>query len=138
MQCNQENLQMYLDGELGHEARKSVEEHLGQCRSCRQEIARLQLLWLELGQGDDVELPAALPYLRQQIVSQAIFSRKDNQNPRSSYWDTQKLAWQPAILGASYLPGLSLINTVRRAATRRLKSGSIALARRLVMPSQKG
>ncbi|PKM78117.1 MAG: hypothetical protein CVU90_03595 [Firmicutes bacterium HGW-Firmicutes-15] len=139
MQCNQESLQMYLDGEMDAEARKTVELHLGQCRSCRQEIARLQLLWLELGQTNEVELPAELPYLRQQIIHQAMRSRQDNKSSEASYWDTQKLAWQPAILGASYFPGVALLSTVSRATGRqipRLMSGTIALARRFVFPPQ--
>lgn len=143
MQCNRESLQMYLDGEFDEEARKTIEVHLGQCRSCRQEIARLQLLWLELGQIDEMELPAELPYLRQQIIHQAMRSRQDSQSSEGSYWDAQKLAWQPAIQGASYFPGLGLLATVSRATGRqipRFMSGTVALARRFVFSNrdQKG
>lgn len=134
---------MYLDGEMEPEGRKTVETHLGQCRSCRQEIARLQLLWLELGQTDQMELPAELPYLRQQIIHQAMRSRQDKQSSELGYWDAQKLAWQPAIMGASYLPGVGLLSTVSRVTGRqipKLMSGTIALARRLAFPTrdQKG
>ena len=135
MQCNQESLQMYLDGELDAQARKTMEVHLSQCRSCRQEIARLQLLWLELGQIDEVDLPAELPFLRQQIIHQAMLGRRDSTASEARYWDAQKLAWQPAILGASYFPGVTLIATMSRATGRqipRLMSGTVALARRLV------
>ncbi len=141
MQCSQESLQMYLDGELDPQTRQSVNEHLGQCRLCRQEMARLQLLWLELGQPDEVELPAALPYLRQQIISQAIQNRQNNDNSRAAYWKAQKLAWQLVIMGASYFPGVSLISAVSRVTSNqipRLLSGTAALARRLVLPSPKG
>ena len=143
MQCNQESLQMYLDGEMDAQARKTMKVHLGQCRSCRQEIARLQLLWLELGQTDEIDLPAELPYLRQQIIHQAVRSRQDNQSSETGYWDAQKLAWKPAILGASYLPGLGLLSNVSRATGRqipKLVSGTITLAGRFVFPrwDQKG
>jgi anti-sigma factor RsiW len=130
---------MYLDGEMDTEARKTVEVHLGQCRLCRQEIARLQLLWLELGQTNEVDLPIELPYLRQQIIHQAIRSKQDKLSSEVGYWGAQKLAWQPAILGASYFPGISLLANMSRATSRqvpRLMSGTIALARRLVFPSQ--
>ena len=143
MQCNQESLQMYLDGEMDAQAREKMKVHLGQCRSCRQEIARLQLLWLELGQTDEIDLPAELPYLRQQIIHQAVRSRQDNQSSETGYWDAQKLAWKPAILGASYLPGLGLLSNVSRATGRqipKLVSGTITLAGRFVFPrwDQKG
>ncbi len=145
MQCNQESLQMYLDEEMDVQDRKTMEVHLGQCRSCRQEMARLQLLWLKLAPINEMELPAEMPYLRQQVIHQAMRSRqdKDNNNSETSYWDIQKLAWQPAILGASYLPGLGLLATVSRVTGRqipRLMSGTIALARRFVLPprNQKG
>lgn len=143
MECNQESLQMYLDGEMEREARKTVEVHLGKCCSCRQEIARLQLLWLELGQTNEMELPAELPYLRQQIIHQAMRSRQDKQSSEPGYWDAQKLAWQPAIMGASYFPGVGLLSTVSRVTSRqipKLMGSTIALARRLVFPprDQKG
>ena len=137
MQCNQESLQKYLDGEMDTPARKSFEGHLGQCRSCRQEMARLQLLWLELGQTNEVELPFELPYLRQQIIHQAMRSRQDEQSSQAGYWDAQKLAWQPAILGASYFPGVGLISDVSRATSRqipKLMSGTVALVSRLIFP----
>jgi anti-sigma factor RsiW len=139
VQCNQESLQIYLDGEMDAQTRKSVEVHLGQCRSCRQEMARLQLLWLELGQTNKVELPAELPYLRQQVIHQAMRSRQTNKNSAANYWEAQKLAWQPAILGASYFPGVGLLSNVSRATGRqipKLMSGTISLARRLIFPPQ--
>jgi len=128
---------MYLDGEMDSNDRKSVEVHLGQCRLCRQEMARLQLLWLELGQTIATELPVELPYLRQQIIHQAVRSRRDNHSSQVGYWDAQKLAWQPAIQGASYLPGVGLLSTVSRVTGRqipKLMAGTIALARRIVFP----
>jgi anti-sigma factor RsiW len=137
VQCNQESLQMYLDGEMDIETRKSVEVHLGHCRSCRQEIARLQLLWLELGQTNEVDLPLALPYLRQQIIHQAMRNLQNSENSENGYWEAQKLAWQLAIQGASHFPGLSLLSTVSRATGRqipKLMSGSAALVRQLVFP----
>lgn len=137
MQCNHVSLQMYLDGELDGQDRKSIELHIGQCRMCRQEMARLQLLWLELGQTNETEIPVELPYLRQQIIHQAMHSRQDNKSPQLGYWDTQKLAWQPAIMGASYFPGVGLVATVSRFTGRqipKLMSGTIALARRFVLP----
>jgi anti-sigma factor RsiW len=139
VECNQESLQMFLDGEMDVHTRKIMEAHLGQCRSCRQEMARLQLLWLELGQTSEVSLPAELPYLRQQIIRQAMCNRQESQNYAVGYWDAQKLAWQPAILGASYLPGMGLLSTVSRAAGRKipwLMSSTINIARRFVFPSR--
>ena len=132
---------MYLDKELDDQTRRSVEEHLGKCRSCRQEMARLQLLWLELGPADEAEIPAAWPYLRQQIVSQAMRSRSNNQNSLEGYWEAQKLAWEPAMVGASYFPGAVLLSSVRNATSRqipKLKSGTVALVRRLITTAPKG
>jgi anti-sigma factor RsiW len=140
MPCDHDRLQMYLDGELDDQSRKVTESHLGQCRSCRQEMARLQLLWLELEQVEEADLPAELPYLRQQIIHQALRNRAaEAKSSEPTYWETQKLAWQPAILGASYIPGVGLLANVTRATGRqipRLMSGTAALARRLVFSSR--
>lgn len=139
MQCDQERLQIYLDGELDVEARKAVEAHLGQCRLCRREISRLKLLWLELGPTGEADPPPELPYLRQQIISQALHERRAGTASPASYWEAQKLVWQPALLGASYIPGISLITTASRATVRqipRLMEGTAALTRRLIFPSR--
>ena len=135
MECSQESLQIYLDGEMDAPARKRMEEHLSRCRSCRQEMARLQLLWLQLGQPGAVDLPLELPYIRQQIIHQSISSTKQARG--YNYWDTQKLAWEPALLGASYLPGIGLFSELSQSTLHqipRLISGTITFARRLISP----
>ncbi|HWP95433.1 MAG TPA: zf-HC2 domain-containing protein [Syntrophomonadaceae bacterium] len=139
MNCNLESLQEYLDGEMDAPARRDLEMHLGQCRPCRREMSRMQLLWFELGQSREGNLPAELPYLRQQVINQALHSQREIRNSESNYWDVQKLAWQPAILGVSCVPGVGFISSVTRATGRqlpRLMSGTAALARRLVFPPQ--
>jgi predicted anti-sigma-YlaC factor YlaD len=139
VQCNAENLQMYLDGELEFQARKSLETHLGQCRKCRQEMARLQLLWRELEQTEEKELPLELSFLGQQIIHQALSTRQKNMYSKAGYWEAQKLAWKPAIIGAGYLPGVTLLSAAGRAASNqlpRLKSGVFAMARKLIFPAQ--
>lgn len=139
MNCNLESLQEYLDGELDAQARRDMEMHLGQCRSCRQEMGRLQLLWFELGQSSSENLPAELPYLRQQVINKVLHKQRETNNSELNYWETQKLAWKPAILGASYIPGVGFISSVTRATGRqlpRLMSGTAALARRLVFSTR--
>lgn len=135
MQCNPESLQMYLDGELDAASRQTLKLHLGQCRYCRQEMARLQLLWLELEINEEAALPLELPYLRQQIISQALRGRQ----AETGYWEMQKLAWQPAIMGASYLPGLELLAAASRAAGQqlpRIGTGVLNMARKLIFPAR--
>lgn len=139
MQCNAENLQMYLDGELEPQARKSLKAHLGQCRECRREMARLQLLWLELEQTEEAELPPEFPLLRRQIIHQAFSTGLESANSDAGYWRAQKLAWKPAIIGASYFPGISLLAVAGRAANNqlpRLKSGAFAMARKFIFPAR--
>ncbi|WP_276623780.1 anti-sigma factor family protein [Syntrophomonas wolfei] len=133
MQCNQENLQMYLDGEMDALTRKEMEEHLARCPSCRREMGRLQLLWLELGQNDEEKVPAELSYLRSQAVHQFLYGQPDDSNTALSYWEAQKLAWRPALLGASYFPGISLISAAGHQVPK-LMSGAASVARRLLFP----
>jgi hypothetical protein len=85
-----------------------MQKHLNSCRSCRQELARLKLLWLELAEPEAVSLPPELPYLRQQVITSAIRDRAGEQKD-SSIWDTLEMAWQPFLLGASFMPGVGLI-----------------------------
>ncbi len=138
MECNQENLQMYLDGEMDARERHELEDHLGSCHHCRQEMGRLKLLWLELGQVSDMEIPSELAYIRQQVISQAIKNRNESED-QAGYWQAQKLAWQPALVGASHFPGVGLLSNIGRAAVRqgpKLMSGTAALTGRLILTSR--
>jgi len=124
---------MYLDGETDALTRKETEGHLARCRSCRQEMGRLQLLWLELGQNGEEEIPAELSYLRSQTLHQVLHNQPDDSKTAPSYWEAQKLAWRPALLGASYFPGISLISAAGHQVPK-LMSGAASVARRLLFP----
>ena len=68
MECNHEMLQLFLDRELEPEQAKELKKHLARCRECRQELSRLKLMWLELEQEEELDLPPELPFLRQQAI----------------------------------------------------------------------
>jgi len=44
-------LELYLSGELKDSTREQVEKHLGKCRSCREEMDRLEALTMLLGRA---------------------------------------------------------------------------------------
>lgn len=119
--CSSETLQAFLDGELELTETEAVRGHLGCCPACRQELSRLRLLWLELEQEDEVEVPAGLPFIRQQAVTKARSARQDIKRTSSvSLWDTQKLAWQPVLVGVSQIPGARQLGQLAKTAGRRL------------------
>lgn len=133
MECNQEDLQLYLDGEMNASERKQLEGHLGECPGCRREIARLQLLWLQLGQHPEVSLPPEMPSIRRQIIHQTVISGTKARD--YSYWSAQKLAWEPALLGVSYFPGTVLLSSLAQSTAQQIPralSGTVNLARHLV------
>lgn len=123
MNCNLESLQEFMDDELDDFARREMQRHLNSCRSCRQELARLKLLWLELAEPETVSLPAELPYLRQQVITSTIRGRTGEQKG-SSIWDTFEMTWQPFLLGASFMPGAGMIPRLARTVNQGMRRKS--------------
>ncbi|MCL6635453.1 MAG: zf-HC2 domain-containing protein [Peptococcaceae bacterium] len=140
MECSVEALQAFLDGELEPAGTEAVRRHLGRCPACRRELSRLRLLWLELEQEEEIEIPYELPYIRQQAVAKAgAAMREIGVTPGVSYWDAQKLAWQPVLAGVSLIPGTRQLGRLARTAGRGLPAavrtvssllGAIAARRR--------
>lgn len=129
MECNHEMLQAFLDRELKPELVKRMTTHLAQCPECRQELSRLKLMWLELGQEEELVLPSELPFLRQQ----AIYAAKAlSQMPAGefSYWQTQKLAWEPVAVAITMIPGTQAVGTAAKVIGNRIPAALEALGKR--------
>jgi anti-sigma factor RsiW len=121
MKCSVEALQAFLDGELEPVEAREIRRHLVCCPACRQELSRLRLLWLELEQEEETQVPPELPYMRQQAVARACAARRHQKEGAGvSPWDAQKLAWQPALVGISQIPGPAQLGILARATIRRL------------------
>lgn len=120
MMCSTDDLQAFLDGELGPAEVKAVRHHLGCCPACRQELSRLRLLWLELEQDEEIEIPAELPYLRQQAITSAGNAMEKREGTSGvTLWDAQRLAWQPVLVGVSQIPGPRQLGRLARATAER-------------------
>ncbi|MCL6477177.1 MAG: zf-HC2 domain-containing protein [Peptococcaceae bacterium] len=121
MKCSTEALQSFLDGELGPVETKTIRHHLSCCPACRQELSRLRLLWLELEQDEEIEVPLELPFIRQQAIARTRTARQETKGTSGvSLWDAQKLAWQPALAGISKIPGPSQLGFLTKATIRGL------------------
>ncbi|OPY56534.1 MAG: hypothetical protein A4E55_02064 [Pelotomaculum sp. PtaU1.Bin035] len=132
MNCSLESLQAYMDDELDDCARQELQKHLTSCRSCRQEFTRLKLIWLELAGLETVALPPELPYLRQQLINSIIRGRAREQKNSSGIWDTLEIAWQPFLLGASFMPGAGLIpRLIQTISQGKHKSSSVSFSKNL-------
>ena len=69
----QEQLYLYLDGELAPDEARAVEHHLQGCASCRQEVTAHRRLQAMLRAAcEEEEMPAQLwPAIRQQLAQEA-------------------------------------------------------------------
>ena len=114
MNCSPESLQTFLDNELEISAAEELKRHLTRCRTCRQELSRLKLLWLELAQPDKIDLPPELPYMRQQVIASALHPPDKPGKERIGFWDAQKLALSPIKFAVAYLPGAGLVKEAVR------------------------
>lgn len=139
MNCDTDKLQMYLDGELNRTEKAVLERHLGSCPNCRREFGQMKLLWLELGEKEDLPIPVELPFLRQQLIYRVLHQNPDRDHNRLSYWKSQKLVWQPFLWGAMQIPGLSLIPAASRQVPRLLRNtASLALDKGLIPGLKRG
>lgn len=70
MRCSRvrKKLSAYMDGELSHQWRERVEQHLAACTRCREELARLSAADRLLLDGPEVTVP---PFLATRIVARA-------------------------------------------------------------------
>lgn len=76
--CHEESLSAYLDGEFSAEESKVVEEHLLNCRDCREALKRLQMISAGIGQ---IPRPTVNPALSQLIMSQLPSPFISNEGP---------------------------------------------------------
>ncbi len=120
MNCSPESLQAFLDHELEISAAEELKRHLTRCRTCRQELSRLKLLWLEMAQPDEIALPPELPYMRQQVIASALHPLDKPGKKRIGFWDSQKLALSPIKFAVAYLPGAGLFKEAVRTTSMEL------------------
>jgi len=121
LECNHEMLQLFLDRELEPELVKELKNHLARCRECRQELSRLKLMWLELEQEEELDLPPELPFLRQQAIT-AAGALSQMSAGEFSYWQSQKLAWEPVATAITLIPGPRTLGRAARAIGSRIPS----------------
>lgn len=119
MDCDQELLQEFLDGELDPGTVRQIQAHLGTCVNCRREYSRQRRLWLELAQPEAVAAPPELPYLRQQAIA-AVRLTPAESGTSIGFWEFQQLAWAPLGLATAYIPGSGVVKTMMKTAAREL------------------
>lgn len=132
--CNIELMQGFLDGELDTAGARELMTHLATCTACRQEFSRLKLMWLELAGLEEIEAPAVLPYLRRQAINAAMRQRRKSDEKKLSFWDSQKLAYNPFKYTLAYLPGAGQFKEMTAIVVKELPElliNSLAGARRL-------
>lgn len=118
--CNIDLIQGFLDGELDAAAEKELMAHLAGCTACRQEFSRLKLLWLELECLEEIEAPDVLPYLRRQTITTAMRQKQKSDEKKLSFWESQKLAFNPLKYTMAYLPGAGQLRGAAETAVREL------------------
>lgn len=127
---------MYLDKELEIKDTTAVKKHLASCKACRQELSRLKLLWMDLGEVEEIEPSLALPYLRQQVISSTREARQSGQE--IGWWDTQKMAWRQLSYATSYLPGAATVEESAKSISRSLPGAAASSLGALVKIGRKG
>lgn len=66
----------YLDGLLDKEKSSLVTNHLSLCKSCRKKLSEMKLLFYELENLNEVEIPAEINKIRNIIVKKAFIENK--------------------------------------------------------------
>lgn len=66
----------FLDDLLDDDEKLTVESHLSACPACRKKLAEIKLLYYELDNLDDIELPEEVNAIRSDVVQSAFNDQK--------------------------------------------------------------
>ena len=64
-----EQITAYLDGTLPHDARRHVEEHLGQCEGCQAALSQWRTVATLAGQLTAADVADIDPYVRDRLMA---------------------------------------------------------------------
>jgi anti-sigma factor RsiW len=67
MSCSIEDLKAYVVGEMTRRERGMVEDHVGGCQSCREELDRLNLTRAALASLEDEEIPRRIAFVSDRV-----------------------------------------------------------------------
>jgi len=78
MSCNFDDMLLYeyIDKTLDSEEKLLVDRHLSACPDCRKKVAEIKLLYYELDNLEEVELPEEVHLIREEVVSSAFSDQK--------------------------------------------------------------
>ncbi len=95
-----ERIGAYLDGALSGAELEAFRKHIGECTSCREELALQERMWGVLGEFKTVSGGEAL---RQRILEATVRARTTGSRRRSRLWWTAPLAAAAVVLIAVML-----------------------------------
>lgn len=78
MSCNFDEMLLYeyIDKTLDADEKLIVDRHLSACPECRKKVAEIKLLYYELDNLEEVELPTEINEIREAVVSSAFENQK--------------------------------------------------------------
>lgn len=92
MTCSPNQLKDYFFGELAARERRLVEDHLKQCRGCREELERLRLTGSALAALRDEEPPRRIAFVSDKIFAPGWWQRFWQSGPRVGFAAAAMLA----------------------------------------------
>ena len=75
MSCSPFDLRDYLLGELAAPERSQVENHVGSCHDCREELARLQFTQAALRALPEEEIPQRIAFVSDKVFAPSPWRR---------------------------------------------------------------
>jgi len=100
MSCNFDEMLLYeyIDKTLDADEKLIVDRHLSACPECRKKVAEIKLLYFELDNLEEVELPAEINEIRESVVSSAFENQKISTTEKLK--QTKKKLEQTPVVGA--------------------------------------
>lgn len=100
MNCQFDDMLLYdyLDQTLDTEELLTVERHLSACPSCRKKLSEMKLLYYELDNLEDIQVPDEVDQIRSLIVESAFSDEKVS--PVERLRRTKKMLEETPVVGA--------------------------------------
>jgi anti-sigma factor RsiW len=129
MSCDDELLQMYVDGDMGPVERAIIDHHLKDCPSCRQRVLEYKGLLWDLEHPAPEETPPELAALSDRLMA-AWEEARSAPEPAPASWQEASLIWTQAVPGVQ--TALGAAGRVGRSLPKAGLTGLGYLARRVL------
>ncbi len=124
MQCkfDADLLQEYIDATINPLEKLVLEEHLKDCRTCRKNLTELKLLFWELEDADQIDVPLEASHIHQRVASILDKDLETSRFVAKDFLNLQKKILDTSCKFTQFIPGFKSVTTQLEKSTKKAPS----------------